>query len=410
MNRVLITGIGAITPYGIGITKFIEGVYTSRSAVVSMKSQWETKIKDLNCWLGAPLSECVDEKLIPRKFRRFMGPPAIYSALAAEEAVNDSGITREVLSSGKAGVSFASTMASVIWMENMVHDVFEKSSIRDLPSGLFFKIMSHSCASNIAHYFNIIGKTIAPNAACASAALSIGVGYETIKNGEQDIMICGGADELHFLVNASFDLVGAASTHFNDSPSNSPRPFDKDRDGTVCGEGCGALILESEESAKARGAKIYGEVVGFSTSADGSHLAEPHKDSILYCIKNALDNSRLSPKEIQFINAHATGTILGDLAEAQALEVVFGNNQPPISSYKGYFGHTLGASAALEMILSLAMMRDEIISPTLNLESPGEGCENLNHVLKTEKRKIDCFIKNSFAFGGINSVLIVKRY
>lgn len=270
--------------------------------------------------------------------------------------------------------------------------------------------MSHTCAANIAHALNITGRVISPDAACSSSAQAIGLGYEAIKYGQQEIMLCGGSDELNAIVCGSFDLLNATSCRFNERPAETPRPFDRDRDGTVCGEGAGCIVLESLESALNRGADILAELTGFSTSSDGTHLAQPHGKSIEKCIKDALDNANLIPDDIDYINAHATGTILGDVAEAEAVRGVFGGGKALLSSFKGHMGHTLGASGVLELEASVRMMNEGFIIPTLNLKNPGEGCDGINHVTEIQKHPINVFIKNSFAFGGINSVLILRRY
>ena len=223
-------------------------------------------------------------------------------------------------------------------------------------------------------------------------------------------MLCGGADELHALVSASLDLVNACSSHFNDQPTRTPRPFDRDRDGTVCGEGAGALILESEECARDRGVEILAEVAGYATTSDGTHISQPHRESITACIREALVRSALDPGALDYVNAHATGTLAGDKAEAEALRSVFKEHRVAISSLKGHFGHTLGASGALETVASLAMQKDGYMIPSLNLEAPGEGCGGLDHVTTLRRGNVERFAKNSFAFGGINSVLILTRY
>jgi 3-oxoacyl-[acyl-carrier-protein] synthase II len=281
--------------------------------------------------------------------------------------------------------------------------------MHQIPSGMFFKIMSHTAAANIAQTFNVKGRVISPNAACSSSAQAIGMGYEFIRNGIQDVMLCGGVDELHPMTNVSFDIVQAASYKFNEQPHRTPRPFDKDRDGTVCGEGAGCIVLESEESALKRGARILGEVVGFSTSSSGVHMAQADADSIAVCINDALKSAQLQPGDVDYINAHATGTLVGDVSEALAIKQVFAE-KVPVSSLKGYFGHTLGASGVLEMIVSFSMMEEEILLPTLNLDEPDEACTGIWHLREKREQKINTFVKNSFAFGGINTVLIGKRY
>lgn len=409
MRKVVITGLGAVSPHGLGVPALMERLYAGQSAVINLREAWEKKIQDLNCWIGAPVCPAPDPRLIERKLRRSMGPTAILALLAVQEAVAQAALPEDWPASGRMGVSFSSTTGSVSCMEAMFRECITNGSMRNLPSGSFFQIMSHTTAANIAHALGICGRTISPNSACTSSAQAIGLAYEAIGAGEQDVMIAGGADELHPIVSASLDLVQAASWHFNETPTRSPRPFDRERDGTVCGEGSGALILEAEEVALRRGAPILAEIAGYATTTDGAHLAESHAAAIVRCLQNALDKSGLMPEEIDYINAHATGTVVGDLAEARAIHEVFGEQSVPVSGLKGSIGHTLGASCALELIAAIQMAMSGTLIPTLNLEEPGEGCEGLLHVRCNEKRPIRTLIKNSFAFGGINTVLVLKR-
>lgn len=410
LKRVVITGMGAISPFGIGIKPLTEGLYSGQSAVISQKSEWEKQVKDLNCWVGAPVKEPLPSKSIPRQFRRTMGPTAIMSLLAANEAIGDAGIADSVLTSGKTGVSFSSSTGSAESLTQYFREYLNSASLRNVSSGAFFQVMSHTCAANIAHALHIKGRVMSPDAACSSSTQAIGLGYEAIKYGLQDVMLCGGSDELDAVVCGSFDLLNATSCRFNENPAETPRPFDRDRDGTVCGEGAGCIILESEDSAIRRGAPILAEIIGFSTLSDGTNLAQSHSDSIVRCIENVLENSAMTPEDIDYINAHATGTILGDVSEAAAIQQVFGYRGVPVSSLKGYMGHTLGASGALELAASVRMLNDGVLVPTLNLNNPGEGCDGINHLMDIRWTGITTFLKNSFAFGGINSILAVRRY
>jgi 3-oxoacyl-[acyl-carrier-protein] synthase II len=410
VRKVVITGMGAVSPYGAGVGLFMQNLHAGCSAVVNMKTDWEEKISDLSCWIGAPLKGSLDEKSIPRKYRKTMGRTAIMSHIAAKEALKQAGFPDSYPGSGRMGVSFASTTGSVSCMEKFYGDYFKTGSAERLSSSIFFQIMSHTSAANIAYAFSINGRVIAPSAACSSSAQAIGLGFEAVQSGIQDVMLCGGSDELHATVNASFDLVRATSYGFNDNPTMSPRPFDKDRDGTVCGEGAGCIALESEESAISRGADILAEVAGFATSSNGVHLAQPDAGAIARCITDALDNAKLKPEQIDYINAHATGTLVGDLAEARAIRRLFGKKGVPVSSLKGHTGHTLGASGALELIACIKMMEEGKLIPTRNLAQPGEGCDEILHIEDSREASINALIKNSFAFGGINTVIVLKRY
>lgn len=409
MRKVVITGVGAVSPFGVGVPTMMARLAAGDSAVVNMREAWEAKIRDLSCWIGAPLREKPDPKAIDRKFRRTMGPTAILGLLACQEALAQAAVPAELPGSRRMGVSFASTTGSVACMETFFAECLQNGSLRNLASGTFFQIMSHTAAANIAHALGICGRTHAPNSACTSSAQAIGLAFEDIESGRQDAMICGGADELHVLTSASLDLVQAASWHFNDDPRRAPRPFDRDRDGTVCGEGAGALVLEAEETARARGAKILGEIIGYATTTDGGHLAESESPSIVACLENALDKSGVKPAEIDYINAHATGTVVGDVTEARAIQAVFGAHGAPVSSLKGAIGHTLGASCALELIATLRMAHEGTLLPTRNLENPAEECAGLALLREPVRREVRTFVKNSFAFGGINTVLVVKK-
>jgi len=384
LRKVVVTGFGALTPYGEGVPLMMENLEAGKSAVTNMKVEWESAVSDLNSWVGAPLQGELDAKSIPRKFRKTMGRSAIMATIGTREAIAQANLSQELLSSGKVGVSFGSSTGSVDSTERFFVESIKNRSMHQVSSGMFFQIMSHTAAANIAQTYNITGRVISPNSACSSSAQSIGLGFEAIQSGKQDIMLCGGSDELHVMTNVSFDVVQAASYKYNDRPEQTPRPFDRDRDGTVCGEGGGCIVLESEESAVSRGAEILGEIVGFSTLSSGVHMAQANTDSIEKCINSALENAGVQTSQIDYINAHATGTLVGDVSEAQAIKNVFGDTVP-VSGLKGYIGHTLGASAVLELIATFRMADQEILIPTKNLENPDESCAGLYHL--TEKNQ-----------------------
>ena len=409
MKRVVITGMGVVSPFGIGVEKLMKNVIEGNSAVVNMRDKWESDLPDLTCWVGAPVTEDLKEKSIQRKFRRSMGRTAILSALASREAVEQAGLSQQELSSGKTGISFASTTGSVESMEEFFENFLVKHNVTQMSSGTFFKVMSHTSASNLAHLFNIKGRVLSPDCACASSSVAIGLGYETIRSGVQDVMICGGSDELSVTTSAAFESVKALSFHYNKTPSKTPRPFDKDRDGTVCGEGAGCIILESLESARCRNALVLGEIIGFATLSDGTYIAQAQPESIYSCIKMAIESACIKADNVDYINAHATGTVIGDKAEALAIKEIFPEGKVPTSGFKGHIGHTMGASGVLESIICLKMLDLDLIFPSLNLDEPDKDCEGILHVLEIQKKRVDTIVKNSFAFGGINSVLIFRR-
>jgi 3-oxoacyl-[acyl-carrier-protein] synthase II len=221
-------------------------------------------------------------------------------------------------------------------------------------------------------------------------------------------MICGGAEGLHPTVVGSFDVLFATSTKFNQNPKQTPRPFDAQRDGLVCGEGSGMVILEDYDLAKKRNAKIYAEIIGYNTFGNGAHVSESNRQAIASCINETLKRAKVAPMEIDYINAHATATIQGDIEEANAIREIFGDHVP-VSSLKGNIGHTLGASGAIELIASLIMMEKNKIYPTLNLREPDKDCLGINHVMQPLSKKINILLKNCFAFGGINASLVCKK-
>ncbi len=351
----------------------------------------------------------MNEKAIPRKFRKTMGRSAIMAYFSAKEAIDQAGLDHILFESGRVGVSFASTTGSTLSMQRGWEEFILNKVKSNLPTGLFFQIMSYTSAANIACAFNVQGRVLSPNSACSSSSQAIGFGYENIRNGYHDIMLCGGSDELHSIITASFDGVNATSFRYNDRPEASPRPFGKDRDGTAYGDGAGCLILESEESALARGAEIFGEVIGFATLSNGIHMATPNAPAIVRCMNQLLKDSSLKPEEIDYVNAHATDTLSGDIAEAQAIKQVFGVHSVAVSALKGYIGHTIGASGVLETIASIEAMNNDEILPTKNLDTPCEKCDIIRHVTTLEKQYVRTFIKNNFAFGGINTSIAIRN-
>jgi 3-oxoacyl-[acyl-carrier-protein] synthase II len=249
---------------------------------------------------------------------------------------------------------------------------------------------------------------LATSAACASSLQAIGTGYDMIRNGRQDVLLCGGAEEVHPTVTGIFDLLYATSVNHNDDPENSPRPFDAARDGLVIGEGAAILVLEEYEHAIARNAEIYAEITGYNTNGSGEHVSQSNAEAMIKCMRGAIEEAGIAPSGFDYINAHATGTLQGDAAEAVAIAEVFGD-KIPVSSLKGYFGHTMGASGAIELTASLLMMKNGIVIPGNNLSKPAGDCGGICHPLEIEKREINRIIKNGFAFGGVNASLVCEK-
>jgi len=417
LNRVVITGMGAISPYGSGVAELLSGLYQNRSAVRYCPEM--LAIKGLRSLVAASVPDSVLEmavQQIARKHRRSMSSMSIYAVLAAAEAMHQAGVGAIECESGQLGVILGSTLASSATTEEFFNDFARDHSLERMKTSLFFKIMNHSCAANIAQTFSIKGRILAPAAACATGSQSIGYGYEMIATGQQEMLLCGGADEHHPLTSATFDVMHAASTAYNDDAQHTPRPFSAQRDGMVCGEGSGVLLLESLSSALQRGANILGEVVGFATLTDSGNIANPDSAIMAECMQLALDNAHLTADQIGYVNAHATATEQGDIAESNAIAAVFGD-KTPVSSLKGHLGHTLAASGALEAIATLDMQRSGKIVPTLHLTEIDSRCAPLNYVREAdsdvdinEHRPIDFALKNSFALGGVNTSLVLGRY
>jgi 3-oxoacyl-[acyl-carrier-protein] synthase II len=404
-GRVVITGVGTVSPFGYGVEPLMAGIREGRSAVRFMPGWGE--YKGLRSLVGAP-AELRGEKEIPRKKRRSMSPMSIFAVQAAEQALSDAGLDVSRLDPGRAGCILGSTMGSAISLNEFFEIVLPEKKVYDVPSMLFFKCMAHSAAMNVAQYFGLSGYVMATSAACASGLQAIGTGCHLLRLGLQDVVLSGGAEELHPSVTGIFDLLYATSAGYNDSPLRTPRPFDSERDGLVCGEGGGIVILETLEHAVRRGAHVYAEIIGYNTCGSGSHISHSEKDSMARCMELALDEAGLRPGEIDYINAHATATVQGDREEAAAIAGLFGETAP-VSSLKGYFGHTLGASGAIELIASLMMMKDGIAYPGLNLQNVAPDCGGINHLGAPLERNLEHIMKNSFAFGGVNASMVCRK-
>ncbi len=405
MKRVVITGAGVISPLGTGVDSLMEGISSGKSAVRYME-EWAGYC-GMNSHVAAP-AELKDEKKIPRQNRRSMGRMSMFAAQAAEQALADSEINVSQIQPERMGCIIGSTTGSAISISKAFEIMLFQKDLSLMPSSLFFQCMSHSATMNVAQYLGLTGYVMATSAACASSLQAIGTGYEIIGSGRQDVLLCGGAEELHPSVTGSFDVVFATSVKYNQTPQKTPRPFDKDRDGLVCGEGSGIVVLEEYEHALRRNAKIYAEITGYNTCGSGSHISQSEDKSIVQCMRETLKSAQITHEEIDYINAHATGTIQGDKEEAVAIGRVFGSGTP-VSCLKGHIGHTLGASGAIELIASLRMMEEGIIYPTFNLDEIAPDCEGVNHVLKPVKKEINTILKNCFAFGGINASLVCRK-
>ncbi|MGH8369834.1 MAG: beta-ketoacyl-ACP synthase [Gammaproteobacteria bacterium] len=406
-RRVVVTGMGGLTALGHDWDT-IGKQLRARNSGVKFMQEWAAFL-DLNSRLAAPVAAYELPPQYNRKSMRSMGPVAVMSTRATELALEDAGlIGQEVLKSGRTGIAYGACAGSaepVMAFGRMA----STGSLRGVTSNTYVQMMSHTGAVNISLFFGITGRVIPSSSACTSGSQAIGFAYETIRYGKQDVMIAGGAEELSLGPTVVFDTLFAASTR-NDAPHTTPRPFDRDRDGLVVGEGAATLILEDLEHARQRGAPIYAEVVGFGSNADGVHVTQPQVETMAVVMRLALEDAELPAEAIGYVNAHGTATDRGDVAETIATQQVFGKRMP-ISSLKSYFGHTLGACGSLEAWLSIEMMRERWFAPTINLDNLDPACAELDY-LTGDGRNLDVehFMSNNFAFGGINTSLIFRRW
>lgn len=406
LNAVVVTGIGVISPLGNSYATLFEQLAQGRSGIAELPSL--CSVGGLRSRLAATVKD-VDAKQIPRKNRRSMSDMSVYAYLASLQALSMADFPHEQLDSGTLGVTIGSTLGSTATSEGFFQDYFQDYSLERMKSGLFFQLMGHSCAANVAQSLGITGRVMALSAACATSCQAIGYAYEQIAFGKQLAILCGGADELHPLTVATFDVLHAASTGWNDCPNQAPGPFDQRRDGVICGEGSGVFLLENRDSALLRGATILAEVVGFATTSDTSSIANPDVGAMEHCMRLALADAGLTAADIDYINAHATGTGQGDIAEAEAIRAIFAD-AVPVSSLKGHLGHTMAASGAIELAASVGMLEHQQLIPTRNLLQIDERCRGISHLQHNEKRAVNTILKNNFAMGGINCTIIVRSY
>lgn len=405
-RRVVVVGMGIRSPIGNTLNDLVRSLKEGRSGI-SRVPAWED-IKRLRTRLAGLCPLEGEEELIPRQNRRGMGRVAIMAALSALDAFRDSGLTREEVASPLCGISYGSTEGSIGDHMDYVRKMFINRTLEGIPASWYLKCMSHTCAANLAVLFQSRGPFISSCTACVSGSQGVGFGYEAIKSGKAEIMITGGAEEVDFLSAAVFDLMMATSSNFNDRPSETPRPFDELRDGLVVAEGAGTLILEEYERAKKRAAPIFGEVLGYWTNSSGAHLTNSDARSMEECLLSALNDARCNPKDIQHVNAHATATSHGDEIEAQVTHKIYGP-EVPVTSIKGHMGHTMGASGAIEAIATLLMMREKFIAPSLNLVNPDPALPPLKHVIgEAQDHHFKIGVSNNFAFGGVNTSLILR--
>jgi 3-oxoacyl-[acyl-carrier-protein] synthase II len=406
-RRVVVTGMAGISPIGNDWPSVRARLGSYRNAVSRM-AEW-ADYDGLDTQLGAPAAEFSLSARYTTKAIRSMGRVALMATRASELALIDAGLLDDpVLKSGWLGIAYGSSAGTPRAICDFGKMIAEKST-KGINATTYIKMMGHTAPVNLGIFLGVTGRIIPTSSACTSGSQGIGYAYETIRAGHQRAMIAGGAEELCVTEVAVFDTLFATSVR-NDAAETTPRPFDAERDGLVIGEGAASLILEGLEHARARGATIYAEIVGFGTNSDGCHVTHPNAETMRIAMELALADADLPPAAIGYVNAHGTATQHGDIAESRATSNVFGRHIP-ISSLKSYMGHTLGACGALEAWFTIEMMREGWFAPTINLTRTDPECAELDYIM-SEGRELECeyVMSNNFAFGGINTSLIFKRW
>lgn len=407
MRRVVVTGMGGVTALGASWAEIEARLRAGHNAVRYMP-EWE-RFSDLGTKLAAPIDSFEPPAHWTRKQLRGMGRVAQLAVRSAELALADARLLEDpVLRQGAMGVACGSSVGSTPAVVEFAEMLLSGSSPK-LNANSYVRMMPHTTAANIGIFLGITGRIIPTSSACTSASQAIGYAYESIRFGRQALMLAGGAEELCPSQAMAFDQLYATSRR-NESPALVPQPYDRDRDGLVVGEGAGILLLEELDHARARGARIYAELVGFASNSDGTHVTRPNEDTQRIVMQMALQDAGLAAAQVGYVNGHGTATEHGDIAETQATQRVFGTKMP-ISSQKSYLGHTMGACGALEAWITIEGMRLGWFPPTINLQNPDPRCGELDYITGTG-RALQCeyAMSNNFAFGGINTSMIFRRW
>ncbi len=402
MRRVVVTGLGIVSSIGNNQSEVVESLREGRSGIEFCEEYAELGFRSqIHGSINIDLAALVD-----RKIRRFMGDGAAYNYVAMQQAIEDSGLEPSDISNERTGIVMGSGGPST---SNLVEaaDILRASGVRKVGPYRVPRTMCSTNSATLATPFAIKGYNYSISSACSTSAHCVGNAAELIQWGKQDIMFAGGGEELHWSLTVLFDAMGALSSGYNDTPTKASRAYDKNRDGFVISGGAGVVVLEELEHAKARGAKIYGELVGYGATSDGFDMVQPSGEGAVRCMKMALAGLN-SP--VGYINAHGTSTPVGDTREIEAVREVFGDNAPPLSSTKSLTGHSQGATGVQEIIYSLLMMNNDFIAASANIEELDPGAEGVPIVRELmDNVTLDCVMSNSFGFGGTNATLVFRR-
>lgn len=405
MNKVVITGIGIYSTIGKNLEEVKNSLYNGKSGIGIDLRRKKFGFRSL---LTGLIEEPNLKGILPRRMRIGLSEQGKYAYVATMEALENAKINMDFLEKNEVGILYGND-SSTIPVINAIDIVRQKKDTALIGSGSIFQSMNSTITMNLSVIFKLKGINFTVSGACASGSHAIGIATLLIRQGLQDIIICGGGQEINAESMGSFDGLSAFSIR-EDAPKQASRPFDKDRDGLVPSGGAATVIVESLESALKRAANILGEIKGYGFSSNGDHISVPNVDGPVRSLERCLKDAKLSPKDIDYINAHATSTLVGDMNEAIALGHVFGKHKVSISSTKSMTGHEMWMGGASEVIYSLLMMHNSFIAPNINLNNIDEAAQNLNLIADTKSAKIDTFLSNSFGFGGTNSTLIISKY
>lgn len=401
-NRVVITGMGIYSCIGTSLQEVQASLYEGRSGIIYAAER--KKYGYRSALTGAVPAPQLKE-LLGRRERISMGEESEYAYMATLEAMATARIDADYLKTHEVGILYGndSVAESVILTNDRIR---EKQDTTLVGSGAVFRTMNSTVTMNLSTLFALRGVNMSISAACASGSHAVGLGYLLLQSGMQEMILCGGAQETNKYSMGSFDGLGVFSMR-EDTPEQASRPFDASRDGLVPSGGAATLVLETYESAQRRGAPILAEVVGYGFSSNGGHISTPNVEGPAQAMARALANASMQASQIDYINAHATSTPIGDANEAKAIHQIFGS-QTPVSSTKSMTGHECWMAGASEIIYSILMMQHDFIAPNINIERLDEDSQKLNIITHTQERPIKAFLSNSFGFGGTNSALVVK--
>jgi 3-oxoacyl-[acyl-carrier-protein] synthase I len=402
MRRVVVTGMGIVSPIGNNTQEVLASLREARSGIVKADKYAELGFRSQVH--GAPTLD--PENMIDRRAMRFHGAGTAWNHVAMDQAIQDSGLCATDVSNERTGLIMGSGGPSVRTLVEAADTARSKSPKKVGPFAVP-KAMSSTASATLATWFKIKGASYSISSACATSNHCIGNAYEMIQNGKQDIMFAGGCEELDWTLSVLFDAMGALSSSFNDRPSVASRAYDKNRDGFVIAGGAGVVVLEELQHAKARGAKIYGEIAGYGATSDGFDMVQPSGEGAVRCMRMALENVKTP---IDYINPHATSTPIGDLREIEAIRAVFNGRSPPISATKSLTGHSLGATGVQEAIYSLLMMQSGFICESANIDALDPAFADMDIVRKRrDDVQLRAVLTNSFGFGGTNAAIVLKH-